>query len=137
MTPALVFQAALQQYRARPDSWTQFLVARDRFGDPAAPDDGAAQCWCLNGMLFRCYPVPLGGLPGRLGADWPAWWQGLNPDEVWIAINDVLRAEIAGLGFPHIAGWNDDAERTYADVIALLERCVARALANEHKEDGR
>jgi len=44
------------------------------------------------------------------------------PDEVWAALMAALPEDAFGA----IAGWNDEPERTQAEVLALLDAAVAR-----------
>ncbi len=78
--------------------WTQGAYGRDRNGDPVLLRSKAAVCWCLAGAVAFCY---------RDGVHWS--------DDV---ANDVeLRI---GKRLGGMTAWNDDPDRTFAEVRALI-----------------
>jgi hypothetical protein len=101
--------------------WSQHLAARDLLGNTVEPRDKAAVRWCLHGA---CMAV-VGDIVVT-NEDWARYWRPL-----------VAAAEEAG--FP-VHGWaphagpvrfNDAPGRTQAEVIALMDRAIALAEADE------
>ena len=95
-----------------PDHWTQYIDARDVDGTPIDPIHDDAYCFCLDGALERV----------RL--------DDLSYDGAAKFLN--AEAELAGqFGYHH---FNDS--HTHAEVIALVDRALAKAHAVEaiHQE---
>jgi hypothetical protein len=83
---------------SEPENWTQGTYARDHQGNPKSPESEEACSWCLSGAGY-CVP----------GDPWPR-----------IAF---LRSLIGG----PLTNWNDAPERTFEDVIALLDKAIEAA----------
>ena len=90
-----------------PATWTQGEASRDEYG--LAPEFGTAYqhavCWCLGGALEVCYP---------------------DREKLDVAVARVAEA-IAGhpvkehWQWDAIIEWNDDPERTNAEVLDLVK----------------
>ena len=106
---------ALKAVRAlldKPEKWTQGAYAKTRSGIYVASSSPNACKWCLSGAINRATqaaPKPV-LLATRLQS---------------ILIDKVGRAK-------SVCGWNDKDERTYEDVINLLDDCIADL--EEHKD---
>jgi len=83
-----------------PDKWTKSAYARDSFHNPVAFSNSAAQCWCINGAIRKCYG------PSRAPII----------EEI---VQDVIRQNSI---FSSTAHYNDDPATTYEDVIAILKK---------------
>lgn len=96
MTPRDVLVKA-RELLAEPGRWTQETAARDAAGLPVGATSDAAVCWCLIGALDAV----------RDGTT---------------ALAQLRRT----LGCSSVSAWNDAPERTHADVLALLDRAIAK-----------
>lgn len=85
---------------AEPEHWTQGAPARDRRGDSCDVFNKHAVSWCVVGVICRA---------------------GLTE-----ARNDALEA-FARVIFGGIVPWNEDPERTHAEVLAAFDRAIAAA----------
>ena len=81
-----------------PEKWCQGSAAQDANGDAVTPDNPAACKWCLIGAC-ALLGIPLG---------------------------DVFSSKTGDL-LHVIMDWNDDSERTQADVLAMLEHKLRAA----------
>jgi len=79
-------------------SWTQGDNALDARREPTEPQMSDATCWCLEGALQR--------FGGR-----------------HLAYQAVRRV----IGESNLWGWNDDPQRTQAEVVAALRKAAAIA----------
>jgi Fe-S-cluster formation regulator IscX/YfhJ len=99
--------------------WTQGALARDASGEPCRPNGDIARQWCILGALTRIYgdtvdfvdaTEALGQVIQNLdnyddddyvvGED--VDWYAVLEDEIW--------------------AWNDDPERSFSEVLEVLER---------------
>lgn len=78
-----------------PEKWTRGESARDINGRPVMTDSKEAVSWCLVGALMKCYR-------GSKVA--------------------YLRTRIGNLLQISVEGWNDDPNRKFEDVKALVEQ---------------
>ena len=77
--------------------WCQVVSSRDTDGRPCNPDDPNAAQWCLVGAVKAAYP-----------------------EDTKHRYNVCTKLQTA-LGKLQFARWNDNLNRTQAEVIALLE----------------
>lgn len=80
--------------------WTQGRYARNSNGCYAEASGDEAVCWCLEGALYRCYGIPDDGS----------------------AFNAAYRRLRDAIGGEWVARWNDDPQRTFAEVRAAIEK---------------
>lgn len=95
---------------ASPSSWTKGEVARTEDGRPTWVDDPQATCFCAIGAIRRAIFV----LHGR-------FMQLRIPTQVLCAL---------GFDEPDCMDWNDDPDRTHAEVLALFDAAIS-TLAEE------
>lgn len=88
-----------------PGAWIQNSFARDVHGDPATPSGQHATCWCAVGAIRRL--VPWGG----------EWLQAVN------YLNKVVGTSSL---------FNDDPDRTQAEVVAALRQASALAKSEDN-----
>lgn len=91
--------------------WTQGNFARDHLGAPISAQSPDATCWCAWGAV-------------RASMDHDrALWAADDAahDELYEALASVEGLDYAGA----IVEYNDAAERTQADVLALFDRAIA------------
>mgnify|MGYP003404033147 CR=1 FL=1 len=84
---------------AKPESWIQGGLSETAAGDPVPIEDERAVCFCLDGALMVASGT--------------------------VMVPDAYLA----LGFPNVADvwdWNDDDERTHAEVLARLDEAIAK-----------
>lgn len=105
MTPQETARAILALYDGKPERWTQHSEARDVAGDDVTPLDGDAVCWCVFGAIQKVSKT--------------VRWT----DAVSFPLTKALDQELGGESWPE--DWNDAPERTFADVVALLEKIAA------------
>ena len=79
---------------------TRSLVACDR--------GGTAECWCLDGALLETTRQSAVGAPLRESA-------------YWHAADAIARV----IGTSSIITWNDDEDRTHAEVLAALDKAIS------------
>lgn len=105
MNTATTLLADLQALRALlAQGWCQDAPARDIFGHAVSPRSRDACSWCLAEGIWRITPV-------------------LNHRKDRVrSIQDAIGAEIKR---PTVA-WNDDPKRTQAEVLAMLDRAIAK-----------
>lgn len=94
--PKTVAADIAQELRQHPERWTRGCEAKDQYGDSVEPDCKDAVCWCLVGFINkRDIPTPC-----------------------MASLSAEFRKRI---GSNNIGKWNDAAERTVDDLIALCE----------------
>lgn len=103
-----------------PGSWTQGALARDSHGVEVGPRDLLAVQWDPTGALIA-------SIDGYSVGD---------HDDVWeLEICESYLVEALGLGYrPHdgqIDDWNDDIDRTHAQVLELFSRAILSAKEDE------
>ena len=84
------------------EGWTQDTFAEDEYGNGCDWSSEEAVVWCVSGAI-RAAAGPGG------------------PYKLALA---VLRQEIG----PRVAAWNDDPDRTQAEVVATLRAAARRAI---------
>jgi hypothetical protein len=84
-----------------PERWTQYASARDRDGYRVVNDYDGAACWCLGGAIDKV----------------------ARPS--YRRICELLEAELPPR-VGTIIQFNDDSERSHADILALIDRAIAR-----------
>jgi len=84
--------------------WTQEVFARDPVGTAVNLYSPLAACWCLEGAI--------GKVSSELGT-------GMG------AAADLLRKQLPD--GTSLIDWNDSKERTYQDVVDLLDKAIAEA----------
>jgi hypothetical protein len=110
VSPQETARAILALYDGKPERWTKGRLARDKQGDAVNNvRSHRAACWCIAGAAERVLPGPDA--------------HGCSYDrDSYLAFRNLA----ASLVDPaHDAHWNDAPERTFADVVALLERIAA------------
>jgi len=87
----------IKDFLKHESQWTKDAPSRDVNGKPTfSVNDVDAVRWCLLGLVALCYPVQLDNIVARIR-------QKLFPD-----------------GTGHVDGWNDAPERTFDDVVKLV-----------------
>lgn len=99
--PVLTVLRGARELLTPEGAWTQNEYAKTRTGRPCSVTSPRAVCWCLDGAL---------------------WHE--TTAEGW---DQAREAVIAVLDSPpsFILVWNDDPDRTQAEVLALLDRAIA------------
>lgn len=98
-----IAQKMLELFAGDPRRWTQGAMARDADGKSTTARSPDAASWCLTGARYRACR--------QLGAP-------QQHDETFLdAVELRIRDEI-----PH---WNDDPERTFADIERLLKELAS------------
>lgn len=108
MTVAEVLDGAADLLE-KPGAWTTDVCARDAEGNPTEWFQDDAICFCALGAIFRA-----GGGSSSVSAD------------------DFFCTFLGGNGWSKVSTWNDDANRTQAEVVAKLRE--AAALAREQQD---
>ena len=85
--------------------WTQHTYARDKYGNRVATGDEKATCWCLAGAIAKATGLDI------------VEAEDASPQA--IAIREKLSFQNPDIHY--YQGWNDDPERTFAEVRALIE----------------
>ena len=110
VTPQQVAADIARELRADVSRWTRGWYARDARGRGCQAQDAQAVCWCLRGAIER-----------RVGDE--------NP-----LTDPIFKAFDKALGYDHgdddsfelqFVPWNDDPQRTAADIIALCDKVAA------------
>lgn len=102
MSAADAARAMLELFAYDASRWTQEAEARDISGnDDVSPLDGGAACWCVYGAARRV----------------------LGREPHLSAIDKALERLTGEDEYPVM--WNDDPDRTFADVVDVLERIAA------------
>lgn len=83
----------------KPEKWCQGHMAEDHFGKIINADSSLACRWCLVGAICRCYPIDTG----------------------MEKLKDIVNKldKVSELPLISVGIWNDQAERTYDEVVAL------------------
>ena len=105
MTPQQIARAILDWYDGNAARWGRNKFAVDNTGLSVSPKSMLAVRWCIIGAAKR------------VGC--------LDADEVR---SDFNAACSSALGLEHrgfVSSWNDAPERTFADVVELLEKIAA------------
>lgn len=107
----------MRKLLAHPHSWAQGHSAYTAMGDKVAPWDEAARCWCITGAInYLLHEQPNAGARGS------ALYWALDHAADANAPDCTEHCRLPqGLDV-----WNDHPERTHADVIALLDRAIAK-----------
>lgn len=90
----------MRELLSEPSRWTKHRYSRAADGEYVAATSKKAVCWCLRGAAVKV----AGGFAAA--ADAECLIEGLLPN-----------------GSP-IAPWQDDEERTHAEVLALLDKAI-------------
>ena len=105
----LLLLLRLRELLVEEDRWTQYAEARNNDGYPVRHYSKFACSWCLTGAV------------ARIANEHPEVKNGYH--RLLSALNHELR--ITG-HIPDIQEWNDTEDRTYGEVIALLDRAIRR-----------
>lgn len=97
MTPQEIAKSIADGLREHPERWTKDHNARDALGNPVQSHHKDAASWCILGHIRK--RLPQGPLP-----------------------RDLKRFFSNAVGGDLISSWNDEAERTVVDVIALCDK---------------
>ena len=103
---------AMIEILKEPTAWAQGVGARDEFGNMIDCRKAEAISFCLAGALYRA--AHRLGLPHPIGEQHIPYYRQTR---------DLLVRECGNVWF---MGWNDVRERTHADVLAMLNRCLIR-----------
>jgi hypothetical protein len=101
VTPAEVLRKA-RELIATPDTWIRGDYARDVYGESVSASSYTACRWCSSGAISKAR-----------GPDGPP-------------VSKYLKDVIGGR---NVAGWNDDEDRTHAEVLAAFDEAIRRAEA--------
>jgi hypothetical protein len=88
----------------KPNAWCQNTAARDVQGKKVLATDEHACRYCVMGALMVVAEGPLG-----------------------VMLSDLAEAFARPIGGAHVAIWNDDANRTQADVVRVFGEAIALA----------
>ena len=105
---------ALRKLFSGPETWIQGTPATDAKERCVNPDSPGAVCFCIMGGVSRvtCDQI---GIKHLYVVDNTAYGDCIT------AIDKSIR----GLGVqPGIAAWNDDPDRTYEDVMAVIDQAI-------------
>jgi hypothetical protein len=102
--PIIKTLRAVRAKIARPECWTQKASARNASGYPVSIDDPEAVCWCLAGALGCVLYMERDAKTEAMAL--------LQCDE-----------RVEG----RVVAFNDDPNITHADVLAVLDRTIAKA----------
>jgi hypothetical protein len=105
MTPQETARAILELYDGKPERWTQRWLARNAAAVSVSPTSRHAVCWCIAGAA----EVVL-----KTGESYDR--------ESYVRFREAAAALTEN---KHDAWWNDAPERTFADVVALLEKIAS------------
>ena len=82
-------------------NWIKFRMGADKYGRYANPVGVSAAKWCLIGAIYKCYGID---------------------DVRTTRIIKKVRKELNMRGGDGIDDWNDDPNRTFKDVRALVRK---------------
>lgn len=102
MTPKQIAAGVLELYGGNAERWTKCVFARGPSGMPTIACSAGACSWCVVGAAYRVAREPC------------------DVDRFLVVASKQLR--LANFGERGLTGWNDDKERTFGDVEALLQR---------------
>lgn len=91
-------------------AWTQDTHARRSDDSSCSPIDKEATCWCTVGAILK------------INNAWPPVQQVWELPAI-IALTNELVARKSGHG--RVTMWNDDANRTQAQVLQLFDAAIA------------
>ena len=95
-----------------PSSWTKEVWARDEDAQPVAAADSTATSFCAYGALCRA--------------------QFILKDPIPLVLRPVQLLSYLNFGsYGELADWNDDPNRTHAEVLARLDAAIS-TLAEEN-----
>lgn len=100
---------------ASPLNWTKGYYAKTQLRDQCEAEDSRAYCFCMVGALARA-----AGKTTELG----------HEDSYQRATTPELEYLVKATGETHIPGYNDDSERTHAEVIAAFDKAIQLAQAD-------
>jgi len=89
----------------RPECWTNGAYARDAAGREVEPTCPDAVCWCVRGAIDASTGHHSGNRPASV----------------------LFSQAVAGYGALYIPIWNDEPNRTHAEVLAAFDRAIAAA----------
>lgn len=92
----------IKELLAKPESWAQGSLARNRRGEAVGPSDESACCFCLWGAVVRCYP------------------ERSQYCDVLDALHAAIEARVGKR--LSLVSFNDRSETTHADILAVVER---------------
>jgi hypothetical protein len=98
------------ELREHPERWTQRTYARDSAGAEVAHDHAKAVCWCLHGLIKRALKLSDGEAVRE---------EIVSAFELAAVGKPFDPRAVDGLTFP---SWQDQAERTVADIIAVCDQ---------------
>jgi hypothetical protein len=101
----------MRKLLANEDNWTKEMYARDSFGVPIFVNNAKATQFCLMGALFLSNHM--------LNIKCSKAMRMKTKDEVIQYL-----AAIGHLPFGDLVRWNDDEERTHAQVLSLLDAAI-------------
>lgn len=93
-----------RELRCYPNKWTQGAFALDTNGNSTNAMDPRACAWCLGGHIEKRDPSNVG----------------------YYDYSSHLYLQFRGAIARSVSSWNDDAERTVEDVIALCDRIASK-----------
>ena len=105
---------------ATPDRWTQGAGTRDSEGNPIVNRRGAVACRCASWAIWEC--------SGETAGAPSSGWGGSNRIERTRQVKDALLASIerhTGVIYYAVSNWNDDMNRTHAEVIRAFDWAIA------------
>jgi hypothetical protein len=107
------------------EGWTQSCSARNAYGEATAAADPQACCWCLTGALARAIPYgpAVENIERRLAAT-KALNTALRTRPRWTIADSSIEDR------SHLEVWNDQRERTQAEVVELVEQAIKLELAS-------
>lgn len=98
----------IKDFLDTPEKWTKGNIAKTVEGEPASPHNPEAVCWCLSGLIVKCYSSPN---------------EDIIPYSKFYKIRNKI-TEYLGVtrGSAEWIRWNDAPERTFEEVKNLVEK---------------
>jgi len=90
---------AIREFLTSPESWTQDVVARNKFDIPVYSDSREAAKFCLLGAVQHITGV-------------------------YYKAESILRLLQDITGYPDIVRWNDELHRQHEEVLDLLDKAI-------------
>lgn len=87
-----------------PKHWTQDWYAKNAAGRGVDPAGAQATCWCVRGAVVRFTRCHLAAKPAFV----------------------ELAATLGSQDYHDVECWNDNPERTHAEVLGLFDTTIAR-----------
>ena len=98
---------AARELLSVPERWTKGHLAHDAAGRSVDEQSDKAVCFCIVGAVYKACQND---------------WKRVEP-----TVNFIANTE----GVVSVPDWQDHPDRTHAEVLDLLDRCIAKAAQSE------